>query len=99
MNQRNLKRLILPNLPYFLLGLYASKLGQSWRLAPGVDFNQKFWHLADGFTAAFQSSLPSFHPLDLLVGLLCGLGLRMAVYLKSKNAKKYRQGMEYGTAR
>ena len=99
MKQVNLKRLILPNLPYFLLGLYASKLGQMWRLAPGGDFSQKFWHLAAGFDAAFQSSLPSFHPADLLVGLLCGLGLKLAVYLKSKNAKKYRQGMEYGTAR
>ena len=99
MKQVNLKRLILPNLPYFLLGLYASKLGQMWRLAPGGDFSQKFWHLAAGFDAAFQSSLPSFHPADLLVGLLSGLGLKLAVYLKSKNAKKYRQGMEYGTAR
>ena len=99
MKRVNLKRLVLPNLPYFILGLYASKLGQMWRLAPGGDFSQKFWHLAQGFDAAFQSSLPSFHPADLLVGLLCGLGLKLAVYLKSKSAKKYRQGMEYGTAR
>lgn len=99
MKQENLKRLILPNLPYFILGLYASKLGQMWRLAPGGDFTQKFWHLAEGFDAAFQSSLPSFHPADLLVGLLCGLGLKLAVCLKGKSAKKYRRGVEYGAAR
>ena len=99
MKQLNFKRLILPNLPYFILGLYASKLGQMWRLTPGLDFAHKFWCLAEGFNAAFQSSFPSFYPADLLVGLLCGLGLKLAVYLKSKNAKKYRQGREYGTAR
>ena len=91
MKQVNLKRLILPNLPYFLLGLYASKLGQMWRLAPGGDFSQKFWHLAAGFDAAFQSSLPSFHPADLLVGLLCGLGLKLAVFLGIFAFEVYRQ--------
>ncbi|MDE7243918.1 MAG: conjugal transfer protein TraG [Oscillospiraceae bacterium] len=95
----NYKKLILPNLPYFFLGLYASKLGQMWRLTPGLDFTQKFWSLGEGFTAAFQSAAPSFFPFDLLVGLLCGVGLKLAVYLKGKNAKKFRQGIEYGSAR
>ena len=95
----NYKKLILPNLPYFFLGLYASKLGQMWRLTPGLDFTQKFWNLGEGFTAAFQSAAPSFFPLDLLVELLCGVGLKLAVYLKGKNAKKFRQGIEYGSAR
>ncbi len=99
MKRVNLKRLILLNLPYFILGLYASKLGQIWRLTPGPDFTHKFWCLAEGFDAAFQSSFPSFYPPDLLIGLLCGLGLKLAVYLKSKNAQKYRHGREYGTAR
>jgi len=97
--QVNYKKLILPNLPYVFLGLYASKLGQMWRLAAGTDFSQKFWHLGEGFAAAFQSAAPSFHPADLLVGLLCGIALRLAVYMKGKNAKKYRHGVEYGSAR
>ena len=82
-----------------VLGLYATKLGQLWRLAPGADASQKLLHLMDGLTAAFQSYLPSFHPSDLLVGLFCGAALRLAVYIKSKNAKKYRKGIEYGSAR
>jgi len=97
--QVNIKKLILPNLPYFMLGLYATKLGQAWRLAPGGDLSEKLLHIMDGVAAAFQSALPSFQPTDLLVGLLCGAALRLAVYLKGKNAKKYRHGMEYGTAR
>ena len=99
MKQVNIKKLVLPNLPYLFLGLYASKLGQAWRLAPGGDFSQKLLHIMDGFAAAFQSALPSFHPADLLIGLLCGALLRLAVYFKGKNAKKYRHGAEYGTAR
>lgn len=97
--QVNLKRIILPNLPYVFLGLYASKLGQLWRLAPGMNFSEKFWHLGEGFAAAFRSALPSFHPADLVVGLLCGIALRLAVYIRGKNAKKYRHGIEYGAAR
>ncbi len=97
--QINIKKYILPNLPYVMIGLYATKLGQMWRLAPGTDFSAKVLGLMDGFTAAFQSAAPSFHPADLLVGLLCGAALRLAVYVKGKNAKKYRHGMEYGTAR
>ncbi len=97
--QVNIKKLILPNLPYVMVGLYTTKLGQAWRLSEGTDASQKLLHLLDGFAAAFQSAAPSFHPIDLLVGLLCGAALRLAVYIRSKNAKKYRHGMEYGTAR
>ncbi len=99
MKQVNIKKLVIPNIPYFVLGLYASKLGEAWRLAEGADASQKLLHIMDGLAAAFQSPLPSFHPADLLIGLLCGAALRLAVYLKGKNAKKYRHGMEYGTAR
>jgi type IV secretion system protein VirD4 len=97
--QINVKKLVLLNLPYVFLGLYATKLGQAWRLAAGADASEKLLHIMDGFAAAFQSALPSFHPADLVVGLLCGAALRLAVYMKGKNAKKYRHGMEYGTAR
>ena len=99
MRQVELKRYLLPNLPYVLIALYATKLGQAWRLAPGADASAKLLGLLDGFAAAFQSALPSFHPLDLLVGLCCGAALRLAVYIKGKNAKKYRKGAEYGSAR
>ena len=97
--QINIKKYILPNLPYVMIGLYATKLGQMWRLAPGADFSAKVLGLMDGFAAAFQSAAPSFHPADLLVGLLCGAALRLAVYVKGKNAKKYRHNTEYGSAR
>ena len=99
MRQLDLKKLLLPNLPYLLIGLYATKLGEAWRLAPSVDASAKLLGLMDGFAAAFQSALPSFHPVDLLVGLCCGAALRLAVYFKGKNAKKYRKNMEYGSAR
>ena len=99
MRQLDLKKLLLPNLPYLLIGLYATKLGEAWRLAPGADASAKLLGLMDGFAAAFQSALPSFHPVDLLVGLCCGAALRLAVYFKGKNAKKYRKNMEYGSAR
>ena len=99
MRQLDLKKFLLPNLPYLLIGLYATKLGEAWRLAPGVDASAKLLGLMDGFAAAFQSALPSFHPVDLLVGLCCGAALRLAVYIKGKNAKKYRKNMEYGSAR
>ena len=97
--QINIKKYILPNLPYVMIGLYATKLGQMWRLAPGADFSAKVLGLMDGFSAAFQSAAPSFHPADLLVGLLCGAALRLAVYVKGKNTKKYRRNVEYGSAR
>ena len=99
MKQINVKKLVLLNLPYVFLGLYASKLGQAWRLAAGADASEKLLHIMDGFSAAFQSVLPSFHPADLVMGLLCGAALRLAVYMKGKNARKFRKNAEYGSAR
>ena len=99
MKQINIKKLLLLNLPYLLIGLFATKLGQAWRLAAGVDASTKLLHLPEGFAAAFQSFLPSFYPQDLVIGLLCGAALRLAVYVKGKNAKKYRKDIEYGSAR
>lgn len=99
MKQINIKKLLLPNLPYLLIGLYASKLGQAYRLSAGADFSAKLLHIGGGFAAAFASPFPSFHPQDLLIGLLCGVALRLAVYVRSKNAKKYRKDIEYGSAR
>ena len=95
----DLKKLLLLNLPYLLMGLYATKLGQAYRLAAGADLSGKLLNIAGGFGAAFQSPFPSFYPTDLLIGLACGAGLRLTVYLKSKNAKKYRKDVEYGSAR
>ena len=99
MRQRNIKKLFMLNLPYLLLGLYATKLGEAYRLAVGSDFSTKLLHILDGFVAAFQSPFPSLYPTDLLMGLCCGAALRLAVYVKGKNAKKYRKNMEYGSAR
>lgn len=99
MRNINWKKLLIPNIPYFLIGIYASKLGQAWRLAAGTNASEKLLHIMAGFSAAFQSPLPSFHPQDLLIGLLLGATLRLAVYIRSKNAKKYRHGIEYGSAR
>jgi len=99
MKNVNIKKLLILNLPYLLIGLYASKLGQAYRLAAGSGFSEKLLHILNGFAAAFQSPLPSFHPADLLVGLCCGAALRLAVYIKSKNARKFRKNMEYGSAR
>ena len=98
MNQ-NTKRLVLLNLPYVLMGLYATNLGYAWRLAVGADFSEKMMSLMSVLPGALGRILPSFHPLDLVIGLCCGVGLRLAVYLKGKNAKKYRHGSEYGSAR
>ena len=95
----NIKKIILPNLPYLLFALLGTKCGQAARLAPGLDFSQKALHILDGFRLAFKSLLPSFHPTDLLVGLLIAAVLRLAVYVKGKNAKKFRKNMEYGSAR
>ena len=95
----NIKKIILPNLPYLLFVLLGTKCGQAARLAPGMDFSQKALHIPDGFRLAFKSLLPSFHPADLLVGLLIAAALRLAVYVKGKNAKKFRKNMEYGSAR
>ena len=95
----NIKKIILPNLPYLLFALLGTKCGQAARLAPGLDFSQKALHILDGFRLAFKSLLPSSHPADLLVGLLIAAALRLAVYVKGKNAKKFRKNMEYGSAR
>lgn len=99
MKQINLKKLVLLNLPYLFVALFATKLGEAWRMTPGADFSVKVLHLTDGFAAAFQSFLPSVHPMDLCLGMALAAALRLAVYLKGKNAKKYRRNMEYGLAR
>ena len=96
--QFDIKKLVLLNLPYLLMGLFATNFGEVWRLAQGANASEKFLSLFAVLPGALQSFWPSLHPLDLLVGLCCGAGLRLAVYLKSKNAKKYRHGMEYGSA-
>ena len=95
----NIKKFLLPNIPYVFIALFATKLGQAWRLAPGMDFSGKALHLMEGFAAAFQSALPSFHPIDLCVGVAAALLVRLAVYVKGKNAKKFRKNLEYGSAR
>ena len=95
----DIKKLVLLNMPYILLGLFATNFGEAWRMAQGADASQKALSLISVLPVALASWWPSLHPLDLLVGLCCGAGLRLAVYLKSKNAKKYRHGMEYGSAR
>ena len=95
----NIKKAILPNLPYAFIALYATKLGQAARLSPGADFSAKALHIMEGFAAAFQSALPSFHPIDLCVGVAAALLIRLAVYIKGKNARKYRKNVEYGSAR
>ena len=95
----NIKKFLLPNIPYVFIALFATKLGQAWRLAPGTDFSGKTLHLMEGFAAAFQSALPSFHPIDLCVGVAAALLIRLIVYVKGKNAKKFRKNLEYGSAR
>ena len=95
----NIKKFLLPNIPYVFIALFATKLGQAWRFAPGTDFSGKALHLMEGFAAAFQSALPSFHPIDLCVGVAAALLIRLAVYVKGKNAKKFRKNLEYGSAR
>ena len=95
----NIKKYLLPNIPYVFIALFATKLGQAARLSPGADFSGKALHLMEGFAAAFQSALPSFHPIDLCVGVAAALLIRLAVYVKGKNAKKFRKNLEYGSAR
>ena len=99
MNKAQLKKLLILNLPYVLIGLYATKLGEAWRLAEGTDMSGKLLHLMDGFAAAFRSPWPSFVPADLLLGITLGCLLRLVVYEKGRNAKKYRHNVEYGSAR
>ncbi len=95
----NLKKVLLLHLPYVGIALFATKAGQGWRLSPGTDFSAKLLHIMNGMTEAFQSPAPSFHPNDLLVGAGIAVMLRLAVYFRSKNAKKFRKNMEYGSAR
>ena len=97
--QLDIKKLLILNLPYLLMGLFATNFGEAWRMAQGADASAKMLSFFSTLPMALASWWPSLHPLDLLVGLCCGAGLRLAVYLKSKNAKKYRHGMEYGSAR
>ena len=99
MTTKKLTKLLALYLPYILLGLVATNLGEAWRLAEGKELGDKIMSMMGTVPLAFANPLPSLHPLDILVGLCCGAGLRMAVYLRGKNAKKYRHGMEYGSAR
>ena len=99
MTTKKLTKLLALYLPYLLLALVATNFGEAWRLAEGKELGDKIMSMMGTVPVAFANPLPSLHPLDLLVGLCCGAGLRLAVYLRGKNAKKYRHGMEYGTAR
>ena len=99
MNQRNLKRLIILSIPYVVLGLVATNLGEAWRIAKENIPASPILGLMAALPVAFSNFMPSFHPFDLCVGIVCGCGLRLAVYLRGKNAKKYRHNEEYGSAR
>ena len=99
MSKKKLSKLLALYLPYVVIGLVATNLGEAWRLAVGKELGDKIVSLMDTLPAAFSNPLPSLHPIDLFIGLCCGAGMRLAVYLKGKNAKKYRHGMEYGSAR
>ena len=99
MSKKKLSKLLALYLPYVVIGLLATNLGEAWRLAAGKELGDKIVSLMDTLPAAFSNPLPSLRPFDLFIGLCCGAGMRLAVYLKGKNAKKYRHGMEYGSAR
>ena len=99
MKNINIKKLLILNIPYLLVGLFATNLGEAWRLAEGADMSAKLLSFFSTITVAMGNPLPSFHPMDLMVGIICGAVLRLAVYLKGKNAKKYRHNEEYGSAR
>ena len=99
MKQINYKKLILPNIPYVFFVYLFDKVGQAVRLAPGADISAKILNITQGFSAAFENALPSVYPLDLLVGIVGAVIIRLIVYVKGKNAKKYRKGAEYGSAR
>ena len=99
MSKKKLSKLLALYLPYVVIGLLATNLGEAWRLAVGKELGDKIVSLMGTIPAAFANPLPSLHPFDLFIGLCCGAGMRLAVYLKGKNAKKYRHGMEYGSAR
>ena len=95
----NIKKLLILNAPYLLFVYLFDKVGQAVRLSPGADLSGKLLSIGDGFAAAFSSFAPSLHPADLLVGVMGAALIRLVVYVKGKNAKKYRKGMEYGSAR
>ena len=99
MRNINLKKIIVPNIPYVVIGIMATKIGQAIRLAPGTDFQGKALHIMEGLTYAFEDIIPSFHIFDIIVGVTIAAGIRLTVYVKSKNAKKYRKNEEYGSAR
>ena len=99
MKQANMTKLLILNLPYLLFVWLFDKAAQAVRLSPGADFSAKLLNLGAGFSEAMETMFPSFHPLDLLIGLIGAVCIRLAVYVKGKNAKKYRKGMEYGSAR
>ena len=99
MKQVNWKKALLPNLPYVFIALLCTKLGQAARLATGADFSGKFLHFLEGLSDAFSVPLPSFHPVDLCVGIAIAAAMRLGVYVKGKNAKKFRHNQEYGSAR
>ncbi len=99
MRNINLKKIIVPNFPYVVIGIMSTKIGQAIRLAPGTDFQGKALHIMEGLTLAFEDIIPSFHIFDIIVGATIAAGIRLAVYVKSKNAKKYRKNEEYGSAR
>ena len=99
MSKKKLSKLLALYLPYVVIGLVATNLGEAWRLAAGKELGDKIVSLMDTLPAAFSNPLPSLRPFDLFIGIVCGAGLRLAVYLRSKNAKKYRHNVEYGSAR
>ena len=99
MDKVKLKKLLILNVPYILMGLFATNLGEAWRLAEGADVSAKLLSFFNTLPTALNNPLPSFYPSDFFIGIACGAGLRLAVYLKGKNAKKYRHNEEYGSAR
>lgn len=100
MNTKKMKKLLILNLPYVLIGLFATNLGEAWRIAEGANISEKVQGLVfGGFAKAFSNFMPSLVPFDLLVGIVLAAAMRLAVYLKGKNAKKYRHNVEYGSAR
>ena len=99
MKQINYKKLILPNIPYVFIALLITKVSEAARLAPGADLSGKLLNIMTGMSTAFQSIMPSFHPIDLCVGIAAAVVIRLVVYFKGKNAKKFRKNLEYGSAR
>ena len=99
MKQVNVKKLILPNIPYVFIALLATKVSEAVRLAPGSDASTKLLNIMTGLNTAFHSLVPSFHPIDLCVGIAAAIAIRLAVCIKGKNAKKFRKNLEYGSAR